>query len=299
MTFKKLRDRILLQEDLNFLLTNRIPRIALTRWMGRFSKLRNPLVRELSIAVWKLFSDLDLSEAKKEKFDSLHDCFVRELKDGARPFDPSPAVVCSPCDGIVGACGPIEGDELLQIKGMPYRLSELLGDAVLAARHQGGRYITIRLTSSMYHRFHAPDDCTVQRVTHIQGDTWNVNPIALQRVARLFCRNERAVIESRLESSGLPLTLVPVGAILVASVRLHFLDLHLHHDYLGPKTVACDARLQRGQEMGWFEHGSTIIVLAPPGLMLHAAVGTGCRIKAGEALLVQEAATRERRLSPS
>lgn len=287
MTLKKIRDAILLQEDLNFLLTNRIPRIALTRWMGRFSKIRHPWVRALSIRIWRLFSDLDLSEAKKERFDSLHDCFVRELKDGARPFDPRSGVVCSPSDGIVGACGTIEDGRLLQIKGMAYTLRELLGDEVLTERHRHGSYVTLRLTSSMYHRFHAPHDCTVQRVTHIQGDTWNVNPIALKRVERLFCRNERAVIETRLEPSGLPLTLVPVGAILVSSVRLHFLDLHLHHDYQGPQTLECSAPLRRGQQMGWFEHGSTIIVLAPPGLQLQAGITTGHRIKAGEALLVQ------------
>jgi phosphatidylserine decarboxylase len=286
MTLKKIRDRIFLQEDLNFLLTNRIPRIALTRWVGRFSKVRTPWVRDLSIAAWKLFSDLDLSEAKKDHFDSLHDCFVRELKPGARPFDPSPQIVCSPSDGIVGACGSIEDGRLLQIKGMDYSLQELLGDEALTARHRAGSYVTLRLTASMYHRFHAPHDCTVQRVTHIQGDTWNVNPIALKRVERLFCRNERAVIETRLEPSGLPLTLVPVGAILVASIRLHFLDLLLHHDYAGPQTIECDARLQRGQEMGWFEHGSTIIVFAPPGLQLAAGIATNHQIKAGEPLFV-------------
>ncbi|NDD14701.1 MAG: phosphatidylserine decarboxylase, partial [Betaproteobacteria bacterium] len=86
MTLKELRDRILLQEDLNFLLTNRIPRIALTRWMGKFSKIKNPIVRDVSIAFWKMCSDLDLSEAKKSKFESLHDCFIRELKPGLRSF---------------------------------------------------------------------------------------------------------------------------------------------------------------------------------------------------------------------
>jgi phosphatidylserine decarboxylase len=284
MTFKNLRDRILLQEDLNFLLTNRIPRIALTRWVGRLSKVRTPWVRDLSIAVWKMFSDLDLSEAKKDHFDSLHDCFVRELKPGARPFAPSPQVVCSPCDAIVGTCGNIENGQLLQIKGMGYTLQDLLGKGALDARYRDASYVTLRLTSSMYHRFHAPHDCTVQRVTHIQGDTWNVNPIALRRIERLFCRNERAVIETRLEPSGLPLTLVPVGAILVASIRLHFLDLLLHHDYDGPKSIECSTTMHRGQEMGWFEHGSTIIVLAPSGLQLGAGVATGNQIKAGEPL---------------
>ena len=78
------------QEDINFLLTNRIPRRLLTQFMGWFSKIEQPLVRDASIGLWRLFSDLDLSEAKKTKFASLHDCFIRELKDGARPVDPDP-----------------------------------------------------------------------------------------------------------------------------------------------------------------------------------------------------------------
>ena len=103
MTIRGLIARFTQQEDLNFLLTNRIPRAALTRFMGWFSKIENPLVRDASIACWRLFSDLDLSEAKKTEFKSLHDCFTRELRPGLRPADPDPAVVVSPSDGIIGA----------------------------------------------------------------------------------------------------------------------------------------------------------------------------------------------------
>jgi phosphatidylserine decarboxylase len=85
--------------------------------MGWLSKIEQPLVRDISIGVWRLFSDLDLSEAKKTQFKSLHDCFIRELKDGARPVDPDPSVLVSPCDAIVGACGAIAGTDLLQVKG--------------------------------------------------------------------------------------------------------------------------------------------------------------------------------------
>src|SRR6202030_1143030 len=88
MTVKSLIASFTQQEDLNFLLTNRIPRAALTRFMGWFSKVENPLVRDFSLLCWKLFSDLDLSEAKQTHFKSLHDCFTRELKPGLRPFDP-------------------------------------------------------------------------------------------------------------------------------------------------------------------------------------------------------------------
>src|SRR5690349_22662265 len=108
MTIRGLIARFTQQEDLNFLLTNRIPRAALTRFMGWFSKIENPIVREASISCWKMFSDLDLSEAKKTGFKSLHDCFTRELKPTSRPADPDPQIVVSPSDGIIGAHGAIE-----------------------------------------------------------------------------------------------------------------------------------------------------------------------------------------------
>jgi phosphatidylserine decarboxylase len=194
-------------------------------------------------------------------------------------------VLVSPCDGIVGAVGQISDGSVLQAKGFPYRLIELLGDAELVRYYQRGQYVTLRLTAGMYHRFHAPHDCRVEQVTYFSGDTWNVNPIALRRIERLFCRNERAAIRCRLEAGGDLLTLVPVAAILVASIRLHFLDVLLHLNYRGPNRIACDAALQKGQEMGWFEHGSTIIVLAPERFEFSAAIRTGARIRMGQPLL--------------
>jgi phosphatidylserine decarboxylase len=284
MNAKSLIGRLTQQEDINFLLSNRIPRRLVTRFMGWWSRIEHPWVCRGSIALWRLFSDLDLSEAKTTQFKSLHDCFTRELKDGARPIDMSAAHLISPCDGLVGACGPIARGTVLQAKGFPYSLSELVSDAGLAEQYEGGHYATLRLTSSMYHRFHAPADCRVEQVNYISGDTWNVNPIALKRVARLFCKNERAVIRCRLASGAL-LTLVPVAAILVASIRLRFLDVLLHLRYRGPNVIPCDAPLQRGEEMGWFEHGSTIIVLAPPGIRLAEGVIEGARVQMGRPLL--------------
>jgi phosphatidylserine decarboxylase len=279
------RDRLLQQEDLNFLLTNRVPRIALTRAMGWFSQLRHPWLARASIAVWRLFTDLDLSDAKTQRFDSLHDCFTRELAPGARPVDPDPAVLTSPSDGIVGACGAVNGLQVFQAKGFPYRVEDLFGSAEAAERYRDGCYATLRLTSSMYHRFHAPHDGRVEHVTYLSGDTWNVNPIALKRVERLFCRNERATIRLRLADSGHRIALVPVAAILVASIRLHFLDVLLHLRWRGPNEIPCRAGVAKGQEMGWFQHGSTIIVFAPPGFTLASGIASGQRIRMGQALL--------------
>ncbi len=276
-------------ESLNFLLTNRIPRRAATRFMRFWSRLEQPLVRDLSIAALRLFGDaLDLDEARETHFASLHEVFVRELKDGARPIDPDPDVLTSPCDAIVGACGRVEGTSVVQAKGFPYTLDELLLDPELVRAHAGGRYVTLRLRADMYHRFHAPHDLRVERVTYVSGDVWNVNPAALERVERLFCKNERAILQTRLRLGGRALTLVPVAAVLVASIRLRFLDVRLHLRYRGPNVIpcdACDAWFEKGQELGWFEQGSTLIVLGPPDLELCPGVVEGARIRVGEPLL--------------
>jgi phosphatidylserine decarboxylase len=285
MTLRTEMLRVFEQEDVNFLLTNRIPRRLLTRFMGWFSRIEQPLVRDLSIGLWRFFSDLDLTEAKKTEFRSMHECFTRELQHGVRPVEADPSVLVSPCDAIVGAGGAIAGTDLFQVKGFPYTLQDLLGRPSLDGDHVNGCFVTLRLTSGMYHRFHAPHDCRVEQVTYISGDTWNVNPIALKRVEKLFCKNERAVLRTRITAGGHVVTLVPVAAILVASIRLHFLDVLLNLKHRGPKVIPCDAPFQKGQEMGWFEHGSTIIVLAPNGCSLCDNAREGSIIRMGQPLM--------------
>jgi phosphatidylserine decarboxylase len=285
MTMRSRILRLLEQEDLNFLLTNRIPRRLLTQFMGWFSQIEQPLVRDISIGLWRFFSDLDLREARSTKFRSMHDCFIRQLKDGARPVERSAEILVSPCDAIVGATGTIAGTNLYQIKGFPYTLEELLCDRDLVEAHRDGRYVTLRLTSSMYHRFHAPHDCRVDRVTYVSGDTWNVNPIALRRVEKLFCKNERALLRTKLTATGDTVTLVLVAAVLVASIRLNFLDVLLSLKHRGPNVMACDAPFSKGEEMGWFQHGSTVIVLAPASFSLCDSVREGAIIRVGQPLM--------------
>jgi phosphatidylserine decarboxylase len=273
-----------MRENISFLLTNRIPRRWATLFMGWLSPIENKLVRSLGISLWRLFSDLDLSDAKEKKFRSLQDCFTRELKPGARPIAPDPETLVSPCDGIVGACGQVTAGAVLQAKGFPYKLIDLLGDESLVRKYQNGTYATLRITPTMYHRFHAPHDLRVKQVNYISGDTWNVYPIALKRIENLFCRNERAVLQCELGKNNALVTLVPVAAILVASIRLHFLDVLLHLRYRGPNVIPCDAPYRKGEEMGWFQHGSTIIVFAPEGVALSPEIQEGRRIRMGEPL---------------
>jgi phosphatidylserine decarboxylase len=285
MTIRDIFKKIAANEDVNFLLTNRIPRIALTRFMGWFSQIQNPIVKHLSISLWKSFADLDLSEARKTQLDSLHDCFIRELKPGARTVDHTGKVFISPCDGIVGAIGRVESGRLYQAKGFPYTMQDLLGEQSCSSHWEDGWFITIRITSSMYHRFHAPYQGKLKRVQYFSGDTWNVNPIALKRVEKLFCKNERALLEIEVGPQAYPVALVPVAAVLVASIRLHALNGLLRDKCNSPTITTCDVDFEKGDELGWFQHGSTIIVFAPKEFVIPDEIKEGKVLKMGEALM--------------
>jgi phosphatidylserine decarboxylase len=277
------------QEQINFLLTNRVPRRYLTRLMGWYSRIESRWLTRFSIAVWKVFADdLDLSEAKKTRFRSLHDCFIRELKTGARQVDSRDEIVVSPCDAIVGACGNIEGTTVYQAKGFPYELSDLIADKNLQEKYRDGIYVTLRLKSSMYHRFHAPLDCKVKQINYVSGDTWNVNPVALKRIEKLYCKNERAVVQLHTGSEDRSITMVPVAAILVASMKFHCLNTVLDLKYQGPNRLLCNAQYKKGEEMGYFQHGSTIILFATKNYKLHEDISRGHRIYMGQALLLEK-----------
>jgi len=274
------------QEQLNFLLTNRLPRRLITRWMGWYSQIQNPLLTRASIRIWKLFSaDLDFQETREQRFRSLHDCFIREMKEDARPIDMRPSIVVSPCDAIVGAYGKIAGTSLFQAKGFPYELADLIPNIDLQERYRDGLFVTLRLKSSMYHRFHAPVDCSVSEINYISGDVWNVNPVALKRVEKLYCKNERAVVPLHIHHPEASIMLVPVAAILVASMKFHCLNHDLDLRYKGENHLPCQASYLKGEEMGYFQHGSTIILFATSHYAFCEQIKDGHGIKMGEPLL--------------
>jgi phosphatidylserine decarboxylase len=175
-TYNAMTARMQLWESLSFLLTNRIPRRWLTLFMGWLSSIEHPLVSTTGIWLWQRFADLKLEEARKQRFSSLQDCFTRELQAGARPIHPDPAVVVSPCDAIIGACGRVDQATVLQAKGFPYFTGRS------ARRCRSGTSVRTRDVRDaadhilMYHRFHAPHDLRVEQVNYISGDTWNVYP---------------------------------------------------------------------------------------------------------------------------
>ena len=278
--------RLSAAERLNFLLTNRIPRRLATRAVGWLSRQRHPLIRVPCMALWQLFADdLRLFEARKSTFESMQDCFTRELKPGARPVHGGDDVLVSPCDAEIGAFGSLRGTTALQAKGFPYSVDELLGEA--DAVGDLTQFATLRLKSSMYHRFHAPVAGGIKTVRYISGDTWNVNPIALRAVERLFCRNERVVLRIDTRSGG-AITLVAVAAVAVATIRIHGLAEKLDLRYGGPNELPCERRFEKGDELGYFEQGSTIILLAPPSYRFTPDLTGGKIIRCGEPLMLRD-----------
>jgi phosphatidylserine decarboxylase len=254
--------------------------------MGWLSSIESPALTRVLIRIWLLFSrDLDLTEAQASEFSSLQACFTRKLRPGARAIDQREGILVSPCDGIVGEHGDIDGTKVFQAKGFPYYLEDLIPDHDLRETYRDGKYITLRLTSSMYHRFHAPMQCIASQVIYISGDTWNVNPIALKRVEKLYCKNERAVLSLSTADPSSSICLVAVAAILVASVKFTWLDNPLDIRYKGPKKIACSAAFEKGEELGYFQHGSTIILFATTDFEFVDGLKTGETIQMGRPLL--------------
>jgi phosphatidylserine decarboxylase len=277
------------RDELAFAIGNWLPRRALTRFMHWLARRQERWLVQSLIRVWRHAGGLDLSEALDSQFATLNACFTRQLKPDARTLDPDESAVLSPCDGIVMACGRVREGLVLQAKGHTFSLDELLHDVALSAVYRSGSWVTLRLTPDMYHRFHAPASGRIVRVDWFPGDLWNVHPPAVARIPRLYCRNERAVLRLETDPFGL-ISLVPVAAIMVGSLRVRGIEPLLDPDYPGPATMVPAKgmeRVARGQELGWFEQGSTIIVLLPETVALDSGMQPGARLKMGTRLGVK------------
>lgn len=264
-----------------------LPRNLISRAAGRFAAARLPraLVRA-EIAVFARAVGVDLSEVRDplDSFPSLQAFFTRALREGVRAIDPARDALVSPCDGAYGQSGIVRDGQLLQLKGRPYGLRELLGSADDAARFEGGAYATLYLSPRDYHRFHAPCAAHVERVTYRPGTLWPVNRIGLEGVDGLFAQNERICAYMRADVGDAALCLVAVGATMVGKVRLTFDALETNRagaraeNRRYPDGVA----LAKGQEWGRFEFGSTIVLLAAPGNVALDAREAGTAVRLGE-----------------
>jgi phosphatidylserine decarboxylase len=268
-----------------------LPKSLLSHVAGRLANLTLP--RWLRAPAYRAFGrsvGVDWSEVRDPLADypSLQAFFTRALPPGVRPVDPAPEAVVAPCDGAWGQAGRVEEGKLLQVKGRDYRLAELIGDEAWARNFEGGHYATFYLAPRNYHRFHAPCTGFVTRVRHVPGALWPVNDLGLHGVDRLFARNERICASVSLpgQRGEVPaLALVAVGATMVGKIRLTFDDAETHRrgaslsvrDYPAPGIA-----LQRGEEWGRFEFGSTLVMIAAADALAIDARPMGTALRLGE-----------------
>lgn len=239
----------------------------------------------------------DLSEAEQDlaAYRSFGDMFARRLQPGRRIVDETPDVVISPCDGKIGAIGNIESGTLIQAKGREFSVAELVANDELAASLYDGRYLTVYLSPRDYHRVHAPVDGVVSSYDYLPGTLWPVSERFVRRVDRLFARNERAVIP--LQTKIGPVVTVLVGAAGVGNMWISLDDRETRtwRRTFGrgePRHVELPAmQLRRGDELGAFFLGSTVVMLLPRGASLSAAHTLGGTLRMGQAVAALEASS--------
>jgi phosphatidylserine decarboxylase len=259
-----------------------LPQHALSRLLGKFansSLLARPLIHAFSAAY-----DVNLLEAERRTIDeyaTFNDFFTRSLAPSARPLADDPNALVSPVDGAVSQLGTISNGQLLQAKSIRYPLNSLLLDSRADRVFDGGWFATIYLAPSDYHRVHAPIDGTLVSSVAAPGELFSVNAKTEAGVERLFCRNERLVM--RFDTTVGPVAMVMVGALIVASIETVFDSPQ--SPYVNEKITTHDRHFARGDEVGRFLLGSTVILVLPrDAIRPDDRLAVGYRVRMGEAL---------------
>ncbi len=267
-----------------------LPKHWLTSVTFALARIRNPRIKnfliEQFVKLYKVNTD-EVKDALPSDFETFNAFFVRELKDGARPIDDTADSIVSPVDGTVSAAGKLRDNVILQAKGLDYTLDDLLATDLDEARAYGnGRFATIYLAPYNYHRVHAPFDGTLVAARYVPGDLFSVNEATVSKVPGLFRRNERLVMH--FDTARGPAVLVFVGALNVGSIStpwtgeirprkkgvVDVLDLSAH-----------ETDVTKGDLLGWFNMGSTVILVLPDGMAeWDASLDPGKTLCMGEAI---------------
>lgn len=245
-----------------------LPKHLISRLTGCFAAARAGWFTQVAIRAFIRNFSVDMSEAAAsdpKAYKTFNDFFTRALRDGARPMLAEGLQLAHPVDGTVSQAGKINDDTIVQAKGHDYSVTELLGgDAELGKEFDDGQFATIYLAPRDYHRIHMPCDGTLREMIYVPGDLFSVNPLTAQNVPNLFARNERvvAIFDSELG----PFSMVLVGATIVASIETIWAGTVTPprgprvHRWQYPSKGAAAVTLKKGEEMGRFKLGSTVIM---------------------------------------
>lgn len=268
-----------------------LPRYLMTRLFYRLTRIRTPWFRNFMIRRFVRLFDVDIAEAARavpQGYESFNDFFTRELRDGARPVDDAPDSIVAPADGTLSALGTIDGRQVFQAKGKAYSLDDLLAiDLDDAEALSGGSFATIYLAPYDYHRVHAPFAGRITGLRYVPGDLFSVNAATVAHLPRLFARNERLLV--RMDTAVGTCFVVLVGALNVGSMTTPWTG-EIRPQQTGMATNLAPAQgvapdVDKGSLLGWFNMGSTVIVLMPPGAGAWAEDrAAGQSLRMGEAI---------------
>lgn len=270
-----------------------LPQLAITRAAGWLAERRWGSVTHFIIKAFAKQYQANLAEAEKSSpsdYATFNEFFIRPLKAGVRPIEAAPDYLCLPADGRVSESGKIDANRLIQAKGHFFTLETLLAeDTEMAAKFQDGDFITTYLSPSDYHRVHMPCDATLRKMVYVPGELFSVNPFLAEHVPNLFARNERLICEFETEFG--PMVQILVGATVTASMSTVWAGVvnpprpdevvEYHYNTEGEGVI----RLSKGEEMGAFRLGSTVINLFPKGAVaLEPQLQAGEKTRMGEKL---------------
>jgi phosphatidylserine decarboxylase len=268
-----------------------LPQHFLSRLSGYIANHTNPVFKNFLIRLAMRHYNISLNEAKRASIDdyiSFNDFFTRKLKPESRPIDPSPYGFCAPSDGIIYQYGHIQEQTLIQAKDKCFTIEDLIAsrDQTMLTSFQDGYFFTIYLSPDSYHRVHMPVKGSVKHMKYVPGKLFSVNPITNEHVDQLFARNERVICH--FDTPIGPMMIIMIGAFFVASIATSWHGIvmpssdKLHHSrkwHYKPGTVELD----KGDEIGHFQFGSSVICLLPPVLQnWDGKIKPGQKIKMGE-----------------
>ena len=269
-----------------------LPRKRISRAIGRIAAVpaaQRVLTQAIDVYVRAYRVDMDEAEIPPGGFRTFDEFFTRRLKPGSRPIEGGAETLVSPADGLLEDIGPIEHGSILRVKGQEYEVGELLGDPADAGRFAGGQFAVIYLSPRDYHRVHPAVGGPVHSVRHIGGTLLPVNRFGVRSYPRLFARNERVAVFQETEAHGEVATIL-VGAIGVGRISLAFDPTIMTNVGRGPTTqryhTAHAPALARGDELGTFHLGSTVVLLTGPDRPLSMLVRAGDRVRVGQAMAV-------------
>lgn len=285
-----------LSSRLFVLLQKILPRAALTALVFRLARIRNSAIKNFLITRFVQLYDVNIEEVKHavpDDFATFNDFFIRELESGARQIDGNDISIASPSDGTVSAAGHIDRNRLFQAKGLYYTLQDLLAsDIDDAEKYIDGSFATIYLSPKNYHRVHSPMAGRLTALRYVPGDLYSVNAATVSWLPNLFTRNERLICH--LETQQGPMAIILVGALNVGSISTRWSgDLRPRNkgvvEEFDIQARGINTTVAKGDLIGWFNMGSTVIILLPAGSQAGSAqifskLSSGTSVQMGQAI---------------